>query len=114
LSSLLFLGAIRIARVANPAEGGQAGRFTRLGRAHYITVTVYVIVGKENFRYIGITKDLRRRLREHNSGKSFSTKTHKPCPEIFIQKFLDYKAAGEQEVFLKSGIGRKYSDGLKS
>ncbi len=35
---------------------------------------VYVLISKEGESYIGFTNDLRRRMAEHNTGKSLSTK----------------------------------------
>ena len=38
---------------------------------------VYVIVNEVNKIYIGYTKDLRNRMKEHNDGKNRSTKNHR-------------------------------------
>lgn len=35
---------------------------------------VYIVQSEQNKIYCGSTNNLRRRLKEHNSGKSFSTK----------------------------------------
>ncbi|MBI5476194.1 MAG: GIY-YIG nuclease family protein [Ignavibacteriales bacterium] len=41
--------------------------------------TVYVLRSLSDVkRYIGMTNDLHRRIREHNSGKVFSTKSRRP------------------------------------
>ncbi|MFH0806185.1 MAG: GIY-YIG nuclease family protein [Candidatus Brennerbacteria bacterium] len=77
-------------------------------------VWVYVICGKNKFRYVGITKNLEERFRRHNHGRTPSTKPYKPFRLFYKEEFLDYKAARIREKFLKSGTGRNFLDNLKS
>lgn len=55
--------------------------------------------------YIGYTADLKKRLQEHNSGKSLATKPFRPYKLIFYEAFLSRKDAKNREVYLKSGWG---------
>ena len=67
-------------------------------------IYIYVIKSIEkNFRYVGITSDLERRLREHHSGKNKSTAPFEPFDLKLKEEFKDYKEARIREKFLKSG-----------
>jgi putative endonuclease len=59
--------------------------------------------------YIGSTADLRKRLAEHNAGKSIHTNKFKPWTvEAYIA--LPEKHLAEQfESYLKSGSGRAFA-----
>jgi len=70
---------------------------------------VYVIYSKSHNRfYKGIAKNVERRLKEHNSGKTKSTKPFGPWELFFTEKFDTLQSARKREKFLKSGDGRKY------
>jgi predicted GIY-YIG superfamily endonuclease len=56
-------------------------------------------------RYIGITCDLRRRLAEHNAGKSIHTARFKPWHLVMYLAFRDQQRARDFERYLKSGSG---------
>ncbi len=67
---------------------------------------VYVLQSeKDKSLYIGYTTDLRKRINEHNSGKSLATKPHMPYKLIFYEAFLDKKDAKNRETYLKTGWG---------
>ena len=67
---------------------------------------VYILQSiKDKSLYIGYTTDLRKRLKEHNSGKSLATKPFRPYKLIFYEAFLSRKDAKNREVYLKSGWG---------
>jgi putative endonuclease len=76
-------------------------------------IILYVInsIG-DNFRYTGITNNLRRRLSQHNNGLNKSTQPYRPFELILSEKYKTYKEARKREVFLKSGVGRKFLDNL--
>ena len=63
---------------------------------------------KDNKIYIGISSSLRRRIKEHNSGKTKSTCASKPWTLIYKKSFEDYISARVHEKFLKSGKGRDW------
>ena len=58
--------------------------------------------------YIGFTTDLRRRLREHQEGKSFATSYRGPWCLIYYEAYLEEQDALGREKFLKSGGGRRF------
>ena len=60
----------------------------------------------QNHFYIGSTSDLKRRLTEHNSGKSIHTNKFLPWKVKNYIAFEDPAKATEFEKFLKSGNGR--------
>ncbi len=57
--------------------------------------------------YIGYTTDLRRRFKEHNQGKNFSTKTKGRWDIIFYEAYLDSKDAKRRERYLKTSQGSR-------
>ncbi|MBI2888597.1 MAG: GIY-YIG nuclease family protein [Parcubacteria group bacterium] len=57
--------------------------------------------------YFGFTKDLRRRLKEHNDGASFSTKSACPWRIIYYEASLDKRDAERREKYLKTTQGRR-------
>ena len=52
--------------------------------------------------YIGSTNDLRRRIKEHNSGKSFSTRFRKPFILVYYEAYLAEDDARRREQGLKT------------
>jgi len=77
-------------------------------------ITLYVIRSeKRNYRYVGITDNLERRLNQHNSGHNKNTRAYAPFKLIHAEEFTNYKEARKREIFLKSGAGRKYLDNIK-
>lgn len=74
---------------------------------------VYVLFSKKlQKRYIGFTSDLKKRLSEHNSGKSTFTKSGIPWTLIYHESFPTESEARNRELFLKSCVGRKFLDSL--
>ena len=70
---------------------------------------VYVLFSEKlNKRYIGSSHDIEKRLKEHNLGKSKFTKAGIPWELIYKESFLTNYAARKRELFLKSGVGRKF------
>ena len=63
---------------------------------------VYVLKSKkDNKHYIGYTNDLRRRFKEHNSGKNKSTKDRMPFELIYYEAYTIKSSAIERENKLK-------------
>jgi putative endonuclease len=58
--------------------------------------------------YVGYTNDLRKRLLEHNDGKSKFTKFGRPWKLIYYEAYISKKDAMSREKYLKSGWGRNY------
>ncbi len=63
---------------------------------------------KDRKLYSGYTVDLGNRLKEHKSGKVFSTKSRLPVELIYYEACLDEDDARQRERYLKSGKGKKY------
>ena len=69
---------------------------------------VYIIKSEKSGKfYKGITEDLKNRLKEHNSGKTKSTKSGIPWKLIYYEAFLNKIDALREEKFLKSGKGKE-------
>jgi putative endonuclease len=58
--------------------------------------------------YIGMTCDVERRLKEHNSGYNRSTKSRAPLRLIYSEQCASRIEAREREKYLKSGKGREF------
>ncbi len=70
---------------------------------------VYVLVSKkDNKWYTGMTNDLRNRFKEHNGGKSKYTKDRGPYKIIYYEASLNQADARSRELYLKSGMGKRY------
>jgi putative endonuclease len=76
----------------------------------YSVVTLYVLMGTRGKRYIGITNNLSRRLREHRMKATKGGQLLGDFVVLSTEQFPDYKTAREREKFLKSGQGRKWLD----
>jgi len=63
---------------------------------------------KDNKWYTGFTNDLRKRFKEHNGNKVFSTKSRGPFALIYYEACLNEQDARAREKFLKSGMGKRY------
>ena len=69
---------------------------------------VYILKSKKNSKlYKGITNDLKRRVVEHNSGKSTFTSNNGPWELLYYEAFRDKVDAKREEQFLKSAKGRE-------
>jgi len=70
---------------------------------------VYVLKSiKDDKLYTGSTNDLRKRLREHNSGQVESTQYRKPFVLVYYEAGLDEHKARIREHYLKSAWGKRY------
>ena len=72
---------------------------------------VYIIrsVGSREQEYIGATADLKRRLSDHNAGRSKHTAKFKPWELAWYCAFPDKYKALEFERYLKSHSGRAFA-----
>jgi len=63
---------------------------------------VYLIRSKKDGKcYIGYTKDLRERIRQHNLRRSVATKSRAPFELIYYEAYKSKKDAKEREEALK-------------
>jgi putative endonuclease len=72
---------------------------------YYVYVLRSISWGK---LYKGFCSDLEKRLSEHNSGKTTSTKPFIPWKIAYYEEFLSIDEAIAREKYLKSSAGRRY------
>lgn len=69
---------------------------------------VYVLESvKRGNLYIGWTKDLKKRFKEHNRGMNISTRPYKPWKLIYYEGCLNEKDAKRREKYLKTNQGSR-------
>ena len=70
---------------------------------------VYVLQSeKDNNFYVGYTKNLRKRILEHNSGQVASTKSKIPINLVYWEGCLNQQDATKREKYLKTAWGKRY------
>ena len=72
-------------------------------------IFVYVIRSQVDGRdYVGMSQNIERRLKEHNSGKTKSTKGYRPWILLYFEEYDDRTIARKREKYLKSGYGKMW------
>jgi len=72
---------------------------------------IYVLISeKTGRRYVGMSKDPEKRLIQHNSGFTKSTKAYRPWKIVYQEGFETLVEAVNREKYLKSGVGREFLD----
>ena len=71
---------------------------------------VYLIQSEDNNRYIGLTKDVERRLKDHNTGKNKNASTKgKTWRLVYYEAYYAKEDAQERERKLKAhGNAKRY------
>lgn len=70
---------------------------------------VYALRSEKSGRfYIGCTSDLRKRLTQHETGRSAYTSARGPYSLIYYEACLNSNDAFAREKYLKSGMGKRY------
>ena len=71
---------------------------------------VYLIesIHDRDQHYTGVTHDLRKRLKDHNEGKSPHTSKFKPWNLVVYLGFADEQTALAFEKYLKTGSGKAF------
>lgn len=70
--------------------------------------TVYILQSiKDKKTYVGSTNNFERRFKQHNTGKSKSTKYRAPFALLFKEEFETSVEAKKREIWWKSGAGRR-------
>ncbi len=69
--------------------------------------TTYILRCADNRFYIGSTKDINKRLRDHLSGKCKFTKSRLPIFLIYREEFQTYSEARKRELQIKRLKSRK-------
>ena len=63
---------------------------------------VYILKSKKaDVHYVGMAKDVQRRLSEHNAGKSTYTKAYMPFELVYCEGPFETKMARKREKYLK-------------
>jgi len=71
--------------------------------------TIYVLQSiNHDFRYVGFTSNIERRLYDHNNGFNKSTKHYKPFKLVYSETCQTRLEARRREKYLKSTHGRKF------
>ncbi len=69
----------------------------------------YIIKSKKTSGfYTGYSSNLRKRLWQHNNGKSPYTKERGPFTLIYYEACLNEGDARSRELYLKSGMGKRF------
>ena len=69
---------------------------------------MYVLRSEKDGRlYVGFTENLKRRISEHNSRKTKSTKGYRPWELVYYESLETRTEARKREKYFKSGIGKK-------
>jgi len=73
---------------------------------------VYLIesIAAPGRRYVGVTTDLKRRLQDHDAGKSPHTSKFRPWSLVCYIAFSDRMKAEAFERYLKSGSGHAFAN----
>ncbi len=70
---------------------------------------VYALKSQErNYIYVGMTNNLERRIKQHQDGKSKTTKPYAPFVLIYTEKHSTRSEARIREKYLKSGCGKEF------
>ena len=74
---------------------------------------VYAIKSEKDGRiYVGMCSNTEVRLKEHNVGKTKSTKGFTPWRLIYKEEAINRAEARKREIYLKSGIGKEFLKSL--
>jgi putative endonuclease len=75
---------------------------------------LYIIKGINEFYYCGITKNISRRIIQHNLGMSNSTKNNRPFVIIYLKTYTNSLQARITEKKIKSqGVFKWYLKNIK-
>ncbi|MEK7576442.1 MAG: GIY-YIG nuclease family protein [Patescibacteria group bacterium] len=73
-----------------------------------MTFTVYVLRDENGKFYKGFTNNLERRLLEHRSGHTRSTRWMQNFKVVYTEKYATFEEARARELYLKSAAGRRF------
>ncbi len=83
--------------------------FVKIKRLLCRMIHVYVLKSLNNWRfYVGMTANVEKRLKEHNSGFTKSTKGYLPWDLFFFESYPSRFEARKREKYLKSGVGKEF------
>lgn len=71
---------------------------------------VYILKSTiDQSKYVGYTTDLKKRVEEHNNGKSTYSSSKRPYMLVWFCGFSDKKCALDFEKYLKHGSGHAFA-----
>ena len=75
---------------------------------------VYILISekKKNWSYVGSTSNIKQRIKDHNFGKTKSTKCFRPLKIIYTEFFKTQEEVYIRELYLKSGFGREEKNNI--
>jgi putative endonuclease len=74
---------------------------------------VYVISSiNRNYIYVGISDNLARRIKQHNSGYEKTTKPYRPLKLLLVESYPNRLLARKREIYLKTSSGKRYLHSL--
>jgi putative endonuclease len=85
---------------------GDGRHFTHDGAMVYVYLIESVLQRRQH--YVGITRNLKQRLADHNEGKSPHTQKFRPWHLVAYTGFADEVTAQAYEKYLKSGSGKTF------
>ena len=89
---------------AGPRLVEQAGT---LASGDVVRCSVYCLSSQtRKYLYVGMTNNVERRVREHNSGKERTTRAYRPFRLVYVEAFESRSEARIREKYLKSGRGK--------
>jgi putative endonuclease len=78
---------------------------SRISNWHY----VYILQSlKDKGLYVGYTKELATRIKQHNAKSNFSTKSRTPFVYIYVESCRDKRDAMRREEYLKTTQGGRF------
>ncbi|MFH0905147.1 MAG: GIY-YIG nuclease family protein [bacterium] len=81
--------------------------WSRAGSAPMIYY-VYVLQDDRGHLYKGMTNDIHRRLAEHRSGHTVTTRKMRNLKLAYCEKLDSFEDASRREKYLKSAAGRRF------
>ena len=75
---------------------------------HEVQWFVYVIRSAEGLSYVGMTRDIEKRLYQHNSGMSRWTRRGSGWKLIYHETFSSSAEARAREKYFKNNAGREW------
>jgi len=80
-----------------------------LSNTNVVAYCVYVLrSASDGKRYVGLSSDASKRLREHNAGKVRSTRSRRPLVLVYQETSESLAEARELEKYFKTAAGRRY------
>ena len=96
-------------RPSSSAEYLPAGRQGTSDSGKTNVMYVYSIYSCQfNRIYVGMSSNVEKRVKEHNDGRTRSTKGYLPWILFYTEALPDRQSAREREKYLKSGCGKEF------